>query len=63
MAVLPEYQRQGIGRLLMGYGLSRLAELGFDTLSLIVSLCLPKTPNAAKSLEFREGQPYRRLHA
>jgi GNAT superfamily N-acetyltransferase len=37
VAVLPEYQRQGLGRLLTGYGLSRLAELGFDTLSLIVS--------------------------
>jgi len=37
VAVLPEYQRQGLGRLLLRYGLSRLAELGFDMLSLIVS--------------------------
>jgi ribosomal protein S18 acetylase RimI-like enzyme len=37
VAVLPEYQRQGLGRLLLRYGLSRLVELGFDTLSLIVS--------------------------
>jgi len=37
VAVLPEYQRQGLGRLLVSYGLSRLAELGFETLSLIVS--------------------------
>jgi ribosomal protein S18 acetylase RimI-like enzyme len=37
VAVLPEYQRQGLGRLLVSHGLSRLAELGFDTLSLIVS--------------------------
>jgi GNAT superfamily N-acetyltransferase len=37
VAVLPEYQRQGLGRLLVSNGLSRLAELGFDTLSLIVS--------------------------
>jgi GNAT superfamily N-acetyltransferase len=37
VAVLPEYQRQGLGRMLVSYGLSRLAELGFETLSLIVS--------------------------
>jgi ribosomal protein S18 acetylase RimI-like enzyme len=37
VAVLPEYQRRGLGRQLVNYGLSRLAELGFDTLSLIVS--------------------------
>ena len=37
VAVFPEYQRQGLGRLLVNYGLSRLAELGFDTPSLIVS--------------------------
>ena len=37
VAVLPQYQRQGLGRLLVSNGLSRLAELGFDTLSLIVS--------------------------
>jgi len=37
VAVLPEYQRQGLGRLLVSYGSSRLAELGFETLSLIVS--------------------------
>jgi ribosomal protein S18 acetylase RimI-like enzyme len=36
-AVLPEYQRQGLGHLLVSYGLSRLAELRFETLSLIVS--------------------------
>ena len=41
VAVLPEYQRQGLGRLLVSYGLSRLAELGFDTLSLIVSRLNP----------------------
>jgi GNAT superfamily N-acetyltransferase len=37
LAVLPAYQRQGVGRLLVSYGLSRLAELGFNTISLIVS--------------------------
>jgi ribosomal protein S18 acetylase RimI-like enzyme len=36
-AVLPAYQRQGLGRLVVSYGLSRSAELGFDTLSLIVT--------------------------
>jgi ribosomal protein S18 acetylase RimI-like enzyme len=37
VAVLPEYQRQGIGRGLLDYSLRRLAEGGFETLSLIVS--------------------------
>lgn len=34
---LPAYQRQGVGRLLVSYGWSRLAELGFNTISLIVT--------------------------
>lgn len=37
VAVLPEYQRRGIGQWLLDYSLSRLAERQFDTLSLIVS--------------------------
>ncbi len=37
VAVLPAYQRQGVGRLLVDYCLSRLAARHFDTLSLIVS--------------------------
>src|SRR5262249_15865683 len=37
VAVLPAYQRQGIGRLLVRYSLARLATLHFATLSLIVS--------------------------
>ena len=37
VAVLPEYQRQGVGRFLLSYTVSRLAELHFDTFSLIVS--------------------------
>jgi ribosomal protein S18 acetylase RimI-like enzyme len=37
VAVLPEYQHQGVGRFLLSYSLSRLAELHFDTFSLIVS--------------------------
>jgi ribosomal protein S18 acetylase RimI-like enzyme len=37
VAVLPEYQRQGIGRRLLDYSMARLAERQFETLSLIVS--------------------------
>jgi ribosomal protein S18 acetylase RimI-like enzyme len=37
IVVLPEYQHQGLGRALLNYSLRRLAERGFDTLSLIVS--------------------------
>jgi ribosomal protein S18 acetylase RimI-like enzyme len=37
VAVLPAYQRQGLGRGLLDYSMRRLAEGGFETLSLIVS--------------------------
>ena len=37
VAVLPTYQHQGVGRLLVRHSLARLALLRFDTLSLIVS--------------------------
>jgi GNAT superfamily N-acetyltransferase len=37
VAVLPEYQYQGVGRLLLRNGLSKLADQAFDTVSLIVS--------------------------
>lgn len=37
VAVLPTYQRQGLGRLLVRHSLARLTMLRFDTLSLIVS--------------------------
>jgi len=37
VAVLPAYQRQGVGRMLVNYCLSQLAARHFDTLSLIVS--------------------------
>ncbi len=37
VAVLPEYQHQGVGRLVLKNAVSRLAERGFDTVSLIVS--------------------------
>ena len=37
VAVLPAYQRQGVGRLLVDHCLSQLAARHFDTLSLIVS--------------------------
>jgi len=37
VAVLPAYQRQGVGRLLVQHSLAQLAQLRFDTLSLMVS--------------------------
>ena len=37
VAVLPPYQRQGLGRLLVQHSLAQLALLRFDTLSLMVS--------------------------
>jgi ribosomal protein S18 acetylase RimI-like enzyme len=37
IAVLPAYQRQGLGRGLLDYSIRQLAEGGFDSLSLIVS--------------------------
>jgi len=37
VAVLPEYQRRGVGRLLLSHSLSQLVALQFDTFSLIVS--------------------------
>ncbi len=39
VAVLPDYQHQGVGQLLLNYSLSQLKALEFDTLSLIVSRC------------------------
>jgi ribosomal protein S18 acetylase RimI-like enzyme len=37
IAVLPAYQRQGVGRMLVHHCLTQLAARHFDTLSLIVS--------------------------
>jgi ribosomal protein S18 acetylase RimI-like enzyme len=37
VVVLPEYQRRGIGQLLLDYSVSQLAARHFDTLSLLVS--------------------------
>jgi ribosomal protein S18 acetylase RimI-like enzyme len=37
VAVRPDYQRRGVGQLLLSYSLAQLAALQFDTLSLIVS--------------------------
>jgi ribosomal protein S18 acetylase RimI-like enzyme len=37
VAVLPEYQHQGVGRLLLRHSLSKLADQAFDSVSLIVS--------------------------
>jgi ribosomal protein S18 acetylase RimI-like enzyme len=37
VAVVPEYQHQGVGRLLLRHSLSKLADQAFDSVSLIVS--------------------------
>jgi ribosomal protein S18 acetylase RimI-like enzyme len=37
VAVLPAYQHQGVGRLLLGHSLSKLADCGFTSVSLFVS--------------------------
>jgi ribosomal protein S18 acetylase RimI-like enzyme len=37
IAVLPQYQHQGLGRMLLKHGLSKLSDRAFDTISLIVS--------------------------
>jgi ribosomal protein S18 acetylase RimI-like enzyme len=37
VVVLPDYQGQGVGQLLVNHSISQLASLGFETLSLIVS--------------------------
>jgi ribosomal protein S18 acetylase RimI-like enzyme len=53
IAVLPDYQRRGVGRLLLDYNLRRLAELQFDTLSLIVSRSNDRALGMYQSMGFR----------
>jgi ribosomal protein S18 acetylase RimI-like enzyme len=53
VVVLPEYQRRGVGRWLLGYSLSRLAELHFDTLSLIVSRSNHRALRMYRAMEFQ----------
>jgi ribosomal protein S18 acetylase RimI-like enzyme len=53
IAVLPDYQRRGIGRLLLDYNLRRLAELQFDTLSLIVSRSNDRALGMYQGMGFR----------
>ena len=53
IAVLPDYQRRGVGRLLLDYSLRRLAELQFDTLSLIVSRSNDRALGMYQTMGFR----------
>jgi ribosomal protein S18 acetylase RimI-like enzyme len=52
VAVLPDYQQQGIGRGLLDYSLRRLAEGGFETLSLIVSRANDRALTLYQSMGF-----------
>jgi ribosomal protein S18 acetylase RimI-like enzyme len=53
VAVLPDCQRQGIGRGLLDYSLRRLAERGFETLSLIVSRANDRALALYQAMGFR----------
>jgi ribosomal protein S18 acetylase RimI-like enzyme len=53
IAVLPEYQRQGIGRRLLDYSLRWLATAGFETLSLIVSRANDRALRLYRDLGFQ----------
>ncbi|MBI3326923.1 MAG: GNAT family N-acetyltransferase [Nitrospinae bacterium] len=58
VAVLPEYQHRGVGRLLLEYSLSRLAELQFDTLSLIVSRSNHRALKIYQAMGFQSVLPF-----
>jgi ribosomal protein S18 acetylase RimI-like enzyme len=53
VAVLPEYQRRGIGQRLLDYGVSRLAACQFDTLSLTVSRANDRALRLYQAMGFR----------
>ena len=53
VAVLPDCQRQGIGRGLLDHSLRRLAEGGFETLSLIVSRANDRALRLYQSMGFQ----------
>ncbi|MBI3327885.1 MAG: GNAT family N-acetyltransferase [Nitrospinae bacterium] len=53
VAVLPQYQRRGVGRFLLSYSVSRLAALHFDTLSLIVSRSNPRALRMYQAMGFQ----------
>jgi len=54
VAVLPAYQRQGIGRGLLDHSLRRLAERGYETLSLIVSRSNDRALTLYRAMGFQE---------
>ncbi len=53
VVVLPAYQHQGIGQLLLNYSLSQLAALEFDSLSLFVSRCNPRALGLYRTMGFQ----------
>jgi ribosomal protein S18 acetylase RimI-like enzyme len=53
VAVHPEFQRQGIGRNLVEYSLWRLADLPFDSLSLIVSRSNDRALRLYRAMHFQ----------
>jgi ribosomal protein S18 acetylase RimI-like enzyme len=52
VAVLPEYQHRGVGRLILRHALSKLADQAFDTVSLIVSRRNPRALNMYELVGF-----------
>ena len=58
VAVLPEYQRRGVGRFLLRYGVSQLAALHFDTLSLFVSRSNPRALRMYQAMGFQSVLPF-----
>lgn len=53
VAVLPAYQHRGVGRSLLGYSLSQLFALQFDTLSLIVTRANQRALRMYQSMGFQ----------
>lgn len=54
-AVLPEFRRQGIGRALLQFGITKGKELGVDYVTLLVSPQNPKAKRLYRSLGFRDA--------
>jgi ribosomal protein S18 acetylase RimI-like enzyme len=54
VAVLPAYQRQGVGRMLVNHCLCQLAARHFDTLSLIVSRANQRASGLYQSMGLQE---------
>jgi ribosomal protein S18 acetylase RimI-like enzyme len=53
VVVLPEYQRRGIGRLLLDYSVSQLAARRFDTLCLLVSRANERALRFYRAMSFQ----------